>query len=454
MSATASIPSTRGARVKLTAVDRLKASPINPRQISDDRFSDLTTALQADPDMLWARPIIHLPDGVVICGNMRLRGAQHLGWAKVPAFEADLDADTARVWMLRDNQEYGDWSPELGDLLRGMRADGIDLGLTGLTLEEIETAMATGDSDARPDADPEAVPDPPARPTTKRGDVWQLGRHRIICGDATDPKVLAKLLDGQAVDLVLTDPPYGIDYGASVASNPRRKTRKPIANDDLAKPGLEEFLQLAFAAALEHTRPGGAIYVCHASQTTVAFHQALAGAGWDIKQTLVWVKQSFVLGRQDYHWQHEPITYGWKPGAAHRWFGQHAKTTVIDSETDPEALDHEQLVDLVNALRAERGTDVIRADRPSASDLHPTTKPVGLLTPLLANSSRPDEWVLDMFAGSGSTLIAAEQLGRSCAAIELDPAYVDVVCRRYEDYTGNQPTRRGRAHSFLEAVAA
>jgi DNA modification methylase len=273
-------------------------------------------------------------------------------------------------------------------------------------------------------------PAPPAKPITKAGDLILLGEHRLICGDATDPAVLALLLNGEGVELLLTDPPYKVDYEGG--------TGLKIDNDDMSASDFDTFLDAAFCALAPHVLPGGAAYVFHADTNGHQFRRAFIDAGLDLKQVLVWVKQRFVLGRQDHQWQHEPILYGWKPGAAHRWYGKFDKTTVIDQGLPADASDEDVLA-WARDLLAE--TTAIREDRPAASPDHPTSKPVRLCARLMANSSRVGDVVLDPFGGSGSTLMAAEHLNRKAHLIELDPRYCDVVVNRWQEATGLQAVR-------------
>ena len=245
-----------------------------------------------------------------------------------------------------------------------------------------------------------------------RGEVYELGPHRVMCGDSTDRGDVGRLLDAQGVDMVWTDPPYGVGLQILDPDEARRRRRRTdgqgVENDDLTGEPLRLLVRAALEEACLVARAGAPIYVAHPDSASVLFRGALEEAGWTLRQVLIWVKQQFVLGRQDYHWQHEPILYGWKPGGAHLWYGLHDQSTVI----------HE--------------------DRPKASELHPTTKPVGLVQRHLVNSSLPGGLVYDPFGGSGSTLIAAEATGRRAALMELDPVYCDVIRRRYAEFT-SQP---------------
>lgn len=249
---------------------------------------------------------------------------------------------------------------------------------------------------------------------------------------------------GGGSDLVVTDPPYNVAYTGGT------KDALTIQNDSMSDADFERFLAAAYAAMLGATRPGGAIYVFHAESASGAFRRTMTDAGWLYKQTLVWVKDRLVLSRQDYHWQHEPILYGWKPGAAHLWHADRTHTTVIDAQPDFRSMRKEQLLEHLAGLYAD--STVIREPRPSRNAEHPTMKPVQLITRLVQNSSRPGDVVLDPFGGSGSTIMACEYAGRCGRSIELDPRYVDVICRRWQDYTEQLPVLEatGTKHDFSQ----
>ena len=269
-------------------------------------------------------------------------------------------------------------------------------------------------------------------PVTEPGDTWILGRHRLRCGDAREVKAL---LDGDQANMVWTDPPYDVGYQGGTGDH------LTIENDRLAYGAYGELIEEAFDAAYEVTRPGGPIYICHpdGGPASKAFRSAIDRTRWDFKQVIVWVKSSLVLSRQDYHWQHEPILYGWKPGAAHAWYGGYSPATVIDEDLEPEKMSKAQLVEIVTQLRET--TTVMREDKPHRNADHPTIKPVGLVERALGNSSRRGDVILDPFAGSGTTIIAAERLGRTAAAVDLDPAYCDIAVRRWEAFTGETAER-------------
>jgi DNA modification methylase len=385
---------------------RLREWPENPRTISDERLRALQRAMVSDREMLWARPLLHLPDGTVFAGNMRLRAARELGWDTIPALEVDLSADEARVWALRDNNAYGEWDePALAEILAELAERGVDVALGGFADRDLDRILAH----LEPPADPDAAPDlDPGRPRSRPGEVYELGRHRLLCGDASAAAALAELFAGERAACVWTDPPYGVDYVGKTS----RKLR--IRNDD---GDAGELLGRALEAVSEQLLESAPFYVCApGGMMGTRFRLALEKAGWRLHQTLAWVKQTIVLARLDHQPQHEEILYGWAPGRAGRpGRGRHPGS---------------------RWRGGNNVSSVFSYDRPARSEVHPTMKPVGLIQAQLLNSTVRGDVVVDLFAGSGSTLIACEQTGRRCLAVELDPAYCDVIQRRYWEYTG------------------
>ena len=357
-----------------------------------------------DRAMLWARPLLHLPDGTVFAGNMRLRGARELGWDTIPALEVDLSLDEARVWALRDNNSYGEWDePALAEILAELADRGLDVALAGFADRDLDRILSHLEPPADPDDAPELDTD---TPRSKPGEVYELGAHRLMCGDATDAGSLERLFAGHEAACLWTDPPYGVNY----VGKTKRKLR--IQNDD-AHAG--ELLGRALAVVSEHVGDTAPFYICApGGPLGTPFRLALEQAGFRLHQSLVWVKQAIVLGRLDHHPQHEEILYGWAPGSGRPSRGRHAES---------------------RWRGPNNVSSVFFYDRPARSEVHPTMKPVALIAAQLANSTRRGDAVVDLFAGSGSTLIACEQIGRRCLAVEIDPAYCDVIRRRYEEYT-------------------
>lgn len=272
-------------------------------------------------------------------------------------------------------------------------------------------------------------------PRTKPGDIWQLGKHRLICGDSTKAETLKRLMGDNLADLLLTDPPYNLDYEGS--------NGKKIANDKMSPEQFAAFLQEAFNAAAGQLKAGGSFYIWHADTETVAFRLACRGAGWSVRQCLIWNKNSLVLGRQDYKWKHEPCLYGWKEGAAHYFNQDFSQTTVQDelpADFDFSKMTKEDMRKLLEKIFKMPST-VINENKPARNADHPTMKPLKLLARLIRNSSKPGQIVLDTFGGSGSTLITCEQMDRVCFTAELDPVYCDVILTRWENLTGKKAVR-------------
>lgn len=415
-------------------VESLVAYRTNPRRGDVGRIAE-SLAVNGQ-----YRPIVvRRETNEVLAGNHTLLAARQLGWPEIAATFVDCDDDQAARIVLVDNHTndvagYDDTL--LLELLQGL--DGLEgSGFTQAELDELLNA-AGGEPEKR--TDPDDVPLPPKKPVSRDGDLWQLGPHRLVVGDGTDPAVVALACGGAKADLVVTDPPYNVAYEGKTGE------ALTIANDSMDGDAFGTFLGDLFAAALASTKKGCPIYVFHATAESVNFMQAMVDAGWSYKQTLVWVKDRFVLSRQDYHWQHEPILYGWKPGAAHRWYGGFTPTTLIDDGKAPSEMSKAELLAIVRQVYAT--TDAIREDRPSVNGEHPTMKPVALVTRLLENSSRAGDLVLDTCGGSGSTLIAAHGVRRRAALVELDRTYADVICRRYQEHTGVMPLRDGKPHDF------
>ena len=393
----------------------LRPAPWNPRSIKDERFQSLCRSIEADPEFLWRRPILAQSDGTIYAGNMRYRAAQQLGMLELPAIVEEVPDQLARERALRDNQQWGEWEEdELASLLEGLKADGSDLDLLGFDERELQQLLDRLGTDGGLTA-PDDLPELPEEPVTQPGDLWLLGDHRVLCGDATDPHDVSFVMNGDLASCAWTDPPYGVHYEGGT------EKKLTIRNDD--RDGLDALLGDAFAVMDEVLAPGAAIYLAHpAGANAKLFIDRFLGRGWRLHQTLVWVKSRLVLGHSDYHYRHEPILFGYKAGyegrrgrGARGWYGDNTASSVFEFDT------------------------------PARNADHPTAKPVGLVDAMLRNSSRSGEVVLDPFLGSGSTLIACEELGRRCFGLDLDQRYVDVAVRRWEAFTGKQAERVERA---------
>lgn len=419
-----------------TPIDNLAPDPQNARRGNVDAIrKSLSVFGQRKPVVVrrTGRDVDGNPTGIVIAGNHTLAAANALGWTHVAAVFVDDDDTTAKAYALADNRtgEIAEWdADQLAATLAELSATDIDMDALGWTDAELGALLGTG-SAGDVLADPDDAPALPTAPIAALGDNWQLGPHRLLCGDSTDVAAVEAMLAGERCDTMWTDPPYGVEIvGGSHALSPaERKARggKTIQNDGAQS--LPDLLAGAFAVATAVLKPGAAVYVAHvAGPMSLTFVQAFTDAGWHWRQNLVWVKNSLVLSRSDYHYRHEPILYGFTDGGdgrlgrgGERWYGDNAATTVFE------------------------------IDKPSRSEDHPTMKPVELIVRMLDNSCPPGGLVYEPFGGSGSTLIAAHLTGRVARVVELDPRYADVTCRRWQKLTGIRPVlaATGEPHDFL-----
>lgn len=432
----------------------LVPNPRNPNQHPKKQIELLAKIIQRQG---WRAPVtVSNRSGYIVRGHGRLAAALLLG-CMVPvdrqdyASEADEWADLIADNRLAELSEIDDTL--LAQLLKEIGATDIDLALTGYSAKQIDNLLANLPQEEVCDDNFDvefAAQEAAAEPRSKRGDIWQLGRHRLMCGDSTVREDVAALMGGELAEMVFTDPPYNVAYEGGT------KDKLKIQNDDMPAAEFRDFLTSAFSRMREVTKPGGAIYVCHADSSYNDFYSAMQASGWDIRQFLVWVKNRFAIGRSDYQYQHEPILYGWKEGAAHRWYGGRRQGTTIDNDMPvvlQDAPDGAKLISVTVGLQQlvlrvpsyeivsagdDAATSIWRFEMPVRNGEHPTMKPIPLCARAIQNSSRPQEIVLDLFGGSGSTLMAAEQVGRVCYCMELDPVYVDVIIARWEAYTGQQ----------------
>lgn len=380
----------------------------------------------------------------VIAGNHRAQAAQQLGHDTIPAVILDVDDEAATRIALADNRT-SDLATYNTDALISMLRSLDDLAGTGYDGDDLDELLAdlTGDE---PEAltDPDDVPETPATPISRTGDVFELGPHRLVVGNGTDPTVLDALMQGEKVDAYITDPPYNVSYTGKTKD--ALTIKGDTHGDDAA---FEAFLLDLFTTAAQHVKPGGGTYIFHASSFAAEFIRAMKSSGLLFKQVLIWVKNTMVLGRQDYQWKHEPILYGWRDGGPHKWYGEFDKTTIIgDDEPDPTKMKKEELLEIVQGLFED--SDVLRYDKPARNGEHPTMKPINLLTRLVENSTRRGDTILDTCSGSGSIMIAAHQAGRAARMVELDPSYGDVICRRWQEHTGSTPMRDGKPVDFTK----
>lgn len=408
-------------KMELRSVDCLIPYARNARQHSAEQITQLRASLR---EFGFVAPLLIDSEGNVLAGHGRLMAAKAEGMTEVPCVLVEHLTETQRrAYILTDNRlaEQAAWDMELVSLeLQELKEAGFDLELTGFEDGDILLEEST---DVQED---DYEPEIPVEPNAKRGQIYQLGRHKLMCGDSTSADDVAALMDGTTAQLFLTDPPYNVDYSGAIGSE-----RERILNDAMSEDDYEAFLHAVFTNALTVLEAGSSFYIWHAdAEQGRAVRNACHSAGMTIRQNLIWVKQSATLGRQDYQWRHEPCLhgqveaealdcgstwneheaclYGWKDGKGHLWCSDRKQTTVLEY------------------------------DKPSRSEEHPTMKPVRLMAYQIANSTLRDAVVLDLFGGSGSTLIACEQLERSAYVMELDPAYVDVIIARWERYTGQK----------------
>lgn len=352
---------------------------------------------------------------------MRYRALKELGYKDIPESWVkqgkDLTPEQWREFVVKDNLAYGEWDMDLLSAEYDMEE------LSGWGLELPEEMFEKEQQDIQDDhyEIPERIDT-----EIQRGDLLTIGPHRLICGDATNQADYDLLMAGKKADLVITDPPYNVDYTGGA-------TKEKIANDNLSDQKFYQLLFDFYRQMLRGLKPGRSFYIFHADTEGYNFRKALQDNGVRAKQHLVWVKNSLVMGRQDYHWRHEPILYGWKPGAAHYFISERTNTTVIDDKINLKKLSKAELLQMLEEILSDKTpSTVIYHDKPQLSDLHPTMKPVTLVGYLMHNSSKPGETVLDPFTGSGSTMVAAHQLKRRCFAIELDPVYCEVIVDRMQ----------------------
>ncbi len=378
----------------------------NARTHDDAQVSQIAGSIA---EFGFVNPILVGDDNVIIAGHGRLMAAQQLGLDKVPVIILrHLTEAQRRALVIADNKiaENAGWNEDLLKLeLSELNDIGFDLDVIGFSDEELDELLGI-DNDAG-ETDENDIPEVEDEPVSKQGELWQLGNHRLLCGDSTSSEDLQKLMDGDLADMAFTDPPYNVDYGNNAKDKMRGKDRR-ILNDNLGD-DFYGFLKAALSNLLNVTK--GACYVAMSSSELDTLQKAFRDAGGKWSTFIVWAKNTFTLGRADYQRQYEPILYGWREGSEHYWCG------------------------------ARDQGDVWFFNKPVKNDLHPTMKPVELVERAIRNSSKSRDIVLDLFGGSGSTLIACEKTGRSARLIELDPKYVDVIIRRWQDYTGEQATR-------------
>ena len=412
---------------EIRKVSDLHPNPDNPRTITKETLKGLKRSMQKNG---YTHRII------VDCHNMILSG--HARWlvfkeqdpnAEIECMVAqrELTKEEIQEAVLGHNTLGGDWNIE--DLQ--MKFEPILLEAYGLKVDLSE------DFDTKEVVEVD-TPNIPEEPKSKLGDIYQLGNHRLMCGSATEPEDIKKLMNGKKADLLLTDPPYNVALGMDeTPEEAKRRNRRTdgltIKNDKMLDEEFQEFLTKAFVIANANMKAGSCFYIWYADIEAYNFYQATKNADLQIRQNLIWIKNSLIMGRKDYHFRHEPCLYGWTDGAAHTWNGGRKQTTTMEAI---DLMNEEELRKAYKELVEQLDTSVIYEDKPKANKVHPTMKPIKLMARLIRNSTKQEEIVLDLFAGSGSTLIACEQTNRTCYTTELDPKYVDVIIKRWEDFTG------------------
>ena len=374
----------------------------NSRTHSDEQVAQIAASIK---EFGFNNPILVDKDSGIIAGHGRLQAARKLGLTEVPCVRLEHLTETQRkAYIIADNRLAlnAGWDNELLTIeLNELLADGFALEILGFDSDELKTLLDPLEP-TEGLVDEDHVPEVPEEPKTKPGDIYQLGRHRLMCGDSTSIDAVEKLMDGQLADIFITDPPYNVAYEG------KTKEALTIKNDSMGDDQFRQFLRDAFTAADMVMKPGSVFYIWHADSEGYNFRGACKDSGWTIRQCLIWQKDTMVMGRQDYHWKHEPCLYGWKDGAAHLWATDRKQTTLIQCK------------------------------RPKRNDIHPTMKPVELMEYQMLNNTKGQDIVLDLFGGSGSTMIAAEKTGRIGRIMELDPKYCDVIVKRWEDFTGKK----------------
>lgn len=409
-------------KIEYLPIEKLKPYSKNTRHHEDHDVDQIIKSINkygfSDPIGIWSEK------NIIVEGHGRFMAAKKIGMETVPVLRLDhLTDEQRREYAIMHNRtaELSSWDFEA---LAEEMAE-LDLGefdMDGLTTDpEVYETQELQEVEA---------PEPPTIPKAKRGEIYQLGDHRLMCGDSTNPEDVTALMNGEQADMCVTDPPYNVDYEG------KTKDKLKIENDQMESEAFQEFLKNAFQNINESLKPGGAFYIWYASREVVNFQTALERAGLTVRQQLIWVKNIFAMGRQDYQWRHEPCLYGWKDGAAHYFVEDRTQSTVTDSTPDFESIKKEEAIRLLKDIY--KTTTIIYENKPSRSELHPTMKPINLIGVQVRNSSKLHDSVLDLFGGSGTTLLVCEQTKRRCYMMEYDPCYIDVIIKRWEEYTGKK----------------
>jgi len=399
---------------KVVNIDSLIPYAMNSRTHSDKQVDQIAASIK---EFGFLNPIIVDGENGIIAGHGRVMAAKKLGMAELPTVEAShLTKAQKKAYVIADNRLAlnAGWDTEvLGAELSELQGLDFDIDLLGFDTEELAKLLEPEQVEGLTDEDD--VPELAEEPVTKPNDIWILGNHRLMCGDSTSIDDLEKLCP-QAIDMWLTDPPYNVDYTGGT------KDSLKIINDSMGDDEFRQFLRDSYVAADSIMKAGATFYIWHADSEGFNFRGAAKDAGWTVRQCLIWKKSSMVMGRQDYHWKHEPCLYGWKDGAGHLWASDRKQTTILEF------------------------------DKPNRNAEHPTMKPVNLFEYCMLNNTKGGDIILDSFGGSGTTMIAAEKNGRKSCLMELDPKYCDVIIKRWQDFTGKEATLESSGQSFSEVA--
>jgi len=390
----------------------------NSRMHSDEQVAQIAASIR---EFGFTNPLLIDESNGIIAGHGRLLAARLLGMESVPCIVlTGLTEAQKKALVIADNKLAlnADWDEELlaAEIERLVELD-FDTSLLGFDDDEIEALLANAIEETEGLTDPDDVPDVEEHPVSVHGDVWVLGRHKVLCGDSTNIEDVSRIAPPESVDCLITDPPYNVAYEG------KTKDAMTIANDAMDDAAFRQFLVDAFITANMTIKPGGAFYIWHADSEGFNFRGACRDVGWTVRQCLIWVKNTMVLGRQDHQWRHEPCLYGWKDGAPHKWCSDRKQTTVLEF------------------------------NKPARNGEHPTMKPVDLIEYQIRNSTEKGDVVLDLFGGSGSTLIACEKSARNARIVEIDPKYVDVIIRRWQKFTGKQAVLESTGQTFDDVDA-
>lgn len=422
-------------------IEDIKPNPYNPRHIKDDRFKKLCESIKKFPKMMELRPMVVDNDGVILGGNMRYNALRELGYAEIPdewvKRADDLTEEEKKQFIVKDNMPFGEWN--FDELANQFEVD--DLLEWGFDEKDLKIEMPAEEDD---------VPEVPEKATSKLGEIYQLGNHRLMCGDSTKAEDVEKLMDGQKADMVFTDPPYNVDYTGGMGTHEKNE-REGILNDKMSNEDFYNFLYDSLSAVMRYVN--GGVYVCMSSSELHTLKKAFEQAGGHWQSYIIWVKDRFTLSRADYQHLYEPILYGWNKNTKnHHFIGYRDNPNVWENldKINTKFADGYTTIKFQGfevkikgkaegeVKRRKQKVDIWRYNKPDKSEEHPTMKPVKLCAYAIQNSSPVKGSVIDIFAGSGSTLMAAEKTGRKCYAMELDPKYIDVIIKRWENFTGQK----------------